>query len=39
MSFKIEDESVYLKYLKSGIKLKSHYIQDFIVNLFIMTNT
>ena len=24
ISFKIEDESVYLKYMKSGIKLKSH---------------
>ena len=25
--------------LKSGIKLKTHKMQDFIVNIFMMTNT
>ena len=36
MSFKIEDESLYLK---SGIKLKSHWVQNFIVSLLMMANT
>ena len=39
MSFKTEDESVYLKYTEIWNKIKKLLNARFIVNLFMITNT
>ena len=39
MSFKIKDESVYLKYTEIWNKIEKSLNKDFIVNLFMMANT
>ena len=39
MSFKIEDESMYLKYTEIWNEIKNSLIQSFLVSLFMMINT